>query len=48
MRQNQLYIVIGALLVVVVGLGIYVLREEQKPEGVEIKLDENGISVQQN
>lgn len=48
MQQNRLYIIIGALLVVVIGLGIYVLREEQKPEGVEIKLNENGISVQQN
>lgn len=48
MRQNQLYILIGALLVVVVGLGIYIFREEQKPEGVEIRADQNGISVQQN
>jgi hypothetical protein len=47
MQQNRLYLIIGALLVVVIGLGIYVLREEQKPEGVEIKLNENGISVQQ-
>jgi hypothetical protein len=29
-------------------LGIYVMREEQKPDGVEIKLNENGISVEQN
>ncbi|MER2535006.1 MAG: hypothetical protein ABTQ31_07540 [Rhizobiaceae bacterium] len=47
MQQNRLYLIIGALVVVVIGLGIYVLREEQKPEGVEIKLNENGISVQQ-
>ena len=48
MQQNKLYLIIGALLVVVIGLGVYVLREEQKPEGVEIRLDQNGISVQQN
>ena len=46
MKQNQLYIIIGALAIVVVALGIYVWREESKPEGVEIRLNENGISVQ--
>jgi hypothetical protein len=25
-----------------------VWREERKPDGVEIKLDENGVSIQQN
>jgi hypothetical protein len=40
--------VIGALAVVVVALGIYVYRQETKPEGVELKIDNNGISIQQN
>jgi hypothetical protein len=48
MQQNRLYLIIGALVVAVVALGIYVMREEQKPDGVEIKLNENGISVEQN
>jgi hypothetical protein len=39
---------IGALAVVVVALGIYVYRQETKPEGVELKIDNNGISIQQN
>lgn len=47
MQQNKLYFVIGALVVVVVGLGIYVLRQETKPEGVELRIDNSGISVQQ-
>ena len=47
MQQNKLYFVIGALVVVVVGLGIYVLRQETKPEGVELRIDDSGISVQQ-
>jgi hypothetical protein len=46
MQQNKLYLVIGALVVVVIGLGIYVLREESKPEGVELRIDDSGISVQ--
>ncbi len=47
MAQNKLYLVIGALVVVVVGLGIYVLREETKPEGVELRIDDSGISLEQ-
>lgn len=48
MRQNQLYLIIGALAVAVVALGIYVWREESKPEGVELRIDESGISIQEN
>ena len=40
MRQNQLYLIIGALAVVVIALGIYVYREESKPDGVELRIDE--------
>ncbi|MDN2583447.1 hypothetical protein [Aquibium sp. ELW1220] len=48
MRNNTLYLVIGALVVAVIALGIYVLREESKPSGVEIKINENGLTVEQN
>ncbi|HRP78646.1 MAG TPA: hypothetical protein PL183_06015 [Aquamicrobium sp.] len=48
MKQNQLYILVGALIVVVIGLGVYVWREQSKPSGVEIRLDESGISIQEN
>lgn len=48
MKQNQLYILVGALIVVVIGLGIYIWREESKPSGVEIRLNEFGISIQEN
>jgi hypothetical protein len=48
MRQNQLYLIIGALIVVVIALGIYVWREESKPSGVELRIDESGISVEEN
>ena len=40
MRQNQLYLIIGALVVAVMALGIYVYREESKPDGVELRIDE--------
>lgn len=48
MKQNQLYLIIGALIVAVIALGIYVWREESKPDGVELKIDESGISIQEN
>jgi len=47
-QRNTLYLVIGALIVIVVGLGFYAWREESKPEGVEIRIDDSGISVEQN
>ena len=47
MQKNTLYLIIGALAVVVIGLGIYVWDKERQPEGVEIRLDQNGISVEQ-
>ncbi len=47
MNRNSLYLVIGALIVVVIGLGIYVYREESKPSGVELKIDESGVSIEQ-
>ena len=48
MRQNQLYLIIGALIVAVIALGIYVYQEESKPSGVELRIDESGISVEEN
>jgi hypothetical protein len=48
MNRNGLYLVIGALVVVVFVLGAYVYRQEKKPEGVELKIDDSGISIQKN
>jgi RsiW-degrading membrane proteinase PrsW (M82 family) len=47
-KQNTLYLLIGALVVVVIALGAYVYREQTKPKGVELKIDDKGISIQQN
>ena len=46
-KQNNLYLLIGALVVVVIGLGFYVYREETQPKGVELRIDQSGISVQE-
>jgi hypothetical protein len=48
MNRNMPYLVIGALVVIVVVLGAYLYRQETKPEGVELKIDDNGISIQKN
>ncbi|RDL51710.1 hypothetical protein BLJAPNOD_02847 [Ensifer sp. M14] len=48
MNRNGLYLVIAVLAVAVIGLGVYAYREETKPAGVEIKIGEDGVSVQEN
>jgi hypothetical protein len=48
MRQNTLYLIIGVLVAVIIALGIYVYREQTRPKGVELKIDDKGISIQQN
>jgi hypothetical protein len=47
-RSNSLYLVIGALVVAVVGLGAYVVREETKPQGVEMSITSDGVKVEEN
>ncbi|MDX8448787.1 hypothetical protein [Mesorhizobium captivum] len=44
----MLYLIIGALVVVIIGLGVYIYREQTRPKGVELKIDDEGISIQQN
>ncbi|WP_292302327.1 hypothetical protein [Mesorhizobium sp.] len=44
----MLYLVIGVLVVVIIGLGVYIYREQTRPKGVELKIDDKGISIQQN
>ena len=47
-RNNKLSFIIGALVVVVIGLGVYVYHEETKPEGVELSIGQDGIKLQEN
>jgi hypothetical protein len=47
-RNNGLYLIIGALVVAVIGLGIYVYQEESKPDGVELRIGENGVAIEEN
>jgi len=45
MNRNALYIIIGILAVGAVVLSIRLYQEQQEPDGIEIKIGENGISV---
>lgn len=47
-RNNGLCLIIGALVVAVIGLGIYVYQEESKPDGVELRIGEGGVSIEEN
>ncbi len=47
MNRNGLYLVIAILLVAVVGFGVYTYQQQTRP-GVEVKVDENGISINGN
>lgn len=47
-RNNGLYLVIGALAVVVIGLSVYLYREETKPQGVEMTIGRDGLTIQEN
>lgn len=46
--RNALYMIIGGLAVLVVVLGIYVYDKETQPAGIELKIGEGGVSIQEN
>ncbi|GAA4182986.1 MULTISPECIES: hypothetical protein [Shinella] len=48
MSRDALYMIIGALVVVVAGFSYYAWQEEKKPDGVEIRLDQQGLSIEGN
>ena len=45
MSRNTLYLLIGVLLVVVVGFGLYFFYQETQKPSLEIKVDGQGITV---
>ena len=48
MSRNTLYALIGVLAVAVVAFGIYYFYQEQQKPGLEIKVNEQGISIDGN
>ncbi len=48
MNRNTLYIVVIAILVVIIGYLGWQYYQDQNSAGVEINMDENGMSVETN
>lgn len=48
MSRNGLYAVIAILLIAVVGFGIYSYQQQQAQPGLEIRMDDQGISIDGN
>lgn len=48
MSRNGLYAVIAILLIAVVGFGIYTYQQQQQAPGIEVRVDEQGISIDGN
>lgn len=48
MSRNLLFVLCAVFGVAVVVLGYMVYEDRQKAKGVEIKIDDNGISIQGN
>jgi predicted negative regulator of RcsB-dependent stress response len=45
-NRNILYLVIGALIVVVAVLGYNVYQSKKQPEGLQINLGPNGLKIE--
>jgi predicted negative regulator of RcsB-dependent stress response len=45
-RDNILYLIIGALVIVVVVLSYQLFQEHKQPEGMRIDLGPNGLSIE--
>ena len=45
-RSNIVYLVVGALLVVVAVLGYQLYQDRKKPEGVQINIGPGGVSIE--
>ena len=48
MSRNGLYLLIGMLAVIAVGLAGYLLYQQSQQPSLEIKVDSNGIQVNGN
>lgn len=48
MNRNGLYAVIAILLIAIVGFGIYTYQQQQARPGIEVRIDEQGVSIDGN
>ena len=49
MSRNGLYVVIAILLIAIVGFGVYTYQQQQQARpGIEVRIDEQGVSIDGN
>ena len=48
MSRNGLYAVIAILLIAIVGFGIYSYQQQQARPGIDVRVDDQGISIDGN
>jgi len=48
MSRNTLYLVIVVLVVALAALGIYTYQQQQSRPGIDVRVDEQGISIDGN
>jgi len=48
MSRNGLYAVIAILLVAIIGFGIYTYQQQQARPGIEVRINEQGVSIDGN
>lgn len=48
MSRNGLYAVIAILMVAIIGFAIYSYQQQQARPGVEVRIDEQGVSIDGN
>ncbi|MCS4089948.1 hypothetical protein [Rhizobium sp. BK176] len=47
-RNNIVYFIVGVVITAAVGFGVYKYHEEQKPEGIQLSVGENGVKIEAN
>jgi uncharacterized protein HemX len=48
MNSNGLYAVIAILMVAIIGFAIYTYQQQQARPGIEVRIDEQGVSIDGN
>lgn len=48
MNRNGLYVVIAILMAAIIGFGIYTYQQQQARPGIEVRIDEQGVSIDGN
>ena len=48
MSRNGFYVVIAILLIAVVGFAVYTYQQQQARPGIEVRIDEQGVSIDGN